>query len=176
MSRAINRAAWSPEECDEYETLLALVVDSSTDTRERLDTFERLLNDAVQAHRPWATEVSRACRRNGLSGEIRRHQGRQRVPVSYDGRVLSVPAVQSRRVVTASGEVAHQRELLEYWTWDDLRSKRAEAVKAANTYTENIAAYDRLLMLGELAPASATPAEAAAALGVDLGEWLGRAA
>ena len=176
MSRAINRAAWSPEERAEYDELLAEVVAATTRTDERLDLMDRKIIDAVQAHRPWASEVLLAARRSGFSKEIRNYQNQQRVPVAYDGRVLSVPAVQARRVVDESGAVAYQRGLIDYWTWEELKAKRAEAVQAATTYTEKIAHYDRLLMLGELAPGSATPAEAAAALGVDLADWLGRAA
>lgn len=176
MSRAINRAAWSPEERAEYDALLAEVVAASTKTAERLDLMDSKITDAVQAHRPWATEVLRAARRSGFSAEIRRHQDQHRVPVAYDGRVLSVPAVQARRVVDESGVAGYQRELIELWTWDELREKRREAVKAATTYTEKVAHYDRLLMLGELAPEAKSPAEAATALGVDLADWLGRAA
>lgn len=168
----INRAAWSPVEREEFEELLAEVVASSADTTSRLDLLDRLLNDAIQAQRPWATEVARSARREGLAREIKRHQDRQRVSVSYDGRVLSVPAVQARRVVDADGSVTHQRELIELWTWKELKDKRAEAVQAATTYTEKIAHYDRLLMLGELVPTSATPADAAAQLGIELDAWL----
>ncbi len=176
MNRAINRAAWSPEERAEFDELLAEVIAASTSTAERLALMDAKVLDAVQAHRPWATEFIMAARREGYAREISRHQGRQRVTVAYDGRVLSVPAVQARRVVDESGVTGYQRELIELWTWDELREKRREAVKASTTYTEKVAHYDRLLMLGELAPGSETPAEAAAALGVDLGEWLGRAA
>lgn len=176
MSHTIDRRAWSPVEREEFEELLAEVVDSSPDTTARLDLLDRLLADAIQAHRPWATEVARSCRREGLAREIKRYQDRQRVTVAYDGRVLSVPAVQARRVVDADGAMSYQRELIQFWTWGELKAKRQEAVRSATTYTEKIAHYDRLLMLGELAPESATPAEAADQLGVSLGEWLGGAA
>lgn len=176
MSHIINRAAWKPVEREEFEELLAEVVGSSPDTTARLDLLDRLLADAIQAHRPWATEVARSARREGLAREIKRHQDRRRVSVSYDGRVLSVPAVQARKVVDAAGAVTYQRELIELWTWDELETKRREAVQATRTYTEKVAHYDRLLTLHVLAPASSTPAEAAEALGIDLAEWLGRSA
>lgn len=172
----INRAAWSPEERQEFEQLLGEVIGASRETAARLDLMDELVNDAIQAHRPWASEVARSARREGYAREIKRHQDRERALVAYDGRVLSVPAVQARKVIDDDGSISYQRELIEVWTWEELREKRKEAVKAATTYTEKIAHYDRLLMLAELAPASSTPAEAAEALGVDLDEWLGRAA
>lgn len=176
MSHIRDRAAWSPEERAEYEALVGEVVDASRETRARLDLMDELINDAIQAHRPWASEVARAARREGYAREIKRHQDRQRALVAYDGRVLSVPAVQARKVVDSDGSVTYQRELIELWSWDELWEKRGEALKAAKTYSEKVAHYDRLLALRELAPDAETPAEAAEALGLDLGEWLGRAA
>lgn len=176
MSHIIARAAWSPEERDEFEDLLADAVAYSSATTLRLDRAEQLLNDAIQAHRPWASEVERSALREGLAREIKRHQDRQRVAVAYDGRVLSVPAVQARRVVDSSGVVSYQRELIELWSWDEVHAKRAETIQATKTYSEKIAHYDRLLMLQVLAPDSATPAEAAEQLGLKLTDWLGRAA
>ena len=176
MSHVIDRAAWSPQEREEFDELLTEVITSSNETTARLDLAERLLNDAVQAHRPWASEVQRSALREGLSREIKRHQDRQRVPVSYDGRVLSMPAIQARKVVDASGSVSYQRELIELWTWQELQAKREEAIRASKTYGEKVAHYDRLLFLRVLAPESLTPAEAAETLGLDLGAWLGRVA
>lgn len=177
MSRhAIDRSGWPPQERDEYEALLAEVVAATNDSRERLDLFERKLLDAVQAHRPWASEVDRACRRFGMGKEISRHEGRQRALVAYDGQVLSLPAVQSRKVSTASGQVSYQRELIELWTWEELATKRTEALTASQTYTAKVAHYDRLLALRALAPTATTPVDAARMAGVELDDWLSRAA
>lgn len=176
MSHVIDRAAWSPEERAEFEALLTEVCDASRDTAGRLNLMEELIQDAIQAHRPWATEVARSARREGYAREIKRHQDRQRALVAYDGRVLSMPAVQARKVLDADGEVSYQRELIELWTWAELRAKRKEAIRAAKTYTDKVAHYDRLLFLAELAPEAGTPSEAAKALGLNLEEWLGRAA
>ncbi len=101
---AIDRALWSPEERDEYEALIAEIVNATTDTSERLDLFDDKLIDAVQAHRPWAVDVARSCRRYGLAKEITRFEARNRTFVSHDGRLLSLPRVQARRVTTATGE------------------------------------------------------------------------
>lgn len=173
--RAIDRNAWSPQERDEYEELLAEVCNATTDTRERLDLFEEKLNDAQQAQRGWAYSVSQQCRRFGLGKEISRFQDRNRALVSFDGRLLSMPRVQSRRV-EVNGELTYQRELIVLWTWDELRSKRAEAIRSSETYTAKVGHYDRLLALQDKAPGAATPAEAAEELAIDLDEYLGSAA
>lgn len=173
---AIDRAGWSPEERDEYEALLAEIAAETTDTRERLDRFEHKLADAIQAHRPWATEVERACRRFGMGKELSRFEARNRALVSHDGRVLSLPAIQARRVTTTDGDVTYQRELIEVWTWQQIQDKRAEALRAGQTYTEKVAHYDRLLALRVLAPESKTPREAAESAGLDLDDFLSKAA
>lgn len=176
MKHAIDRAAWSPEERDEYEDLLAEVCNASKDSTERLDLFEEKLADAQNAQRGWAFSVSSSCRRFGLGKEITRFEDRNRALVSHDGRLLSVPRVQARRVVAPTGEVTYQRELIEVWTWEQIAEKRAEAIQARRSYTDKVAHYDRLLALRDLCPQSTSPAEAAAELGWDLDEYLARAA
>lgn len=168
----INRSAWSPEEQEEYEELLAAVTASGRESSARLDVFERLLADAIQAHRPWAREVERACLRGGMGKEISRYQGRMRALVAHDGRVLNEPRIQSRKVRTADGATVDQRELIELWTWEQIAEKRVEAIRMRGSYDDKIAHYDRLLALRVLAPDSVTPTEAAAVLDVDLDEYL----
>lgn len=177
MSRhAIDRAGWSPEERAEYEELLAEIVQATKDSRERIDLLEHRLLDAVQAHRPWANEVDRACLRQGLGQEIRRFEDRRNTAlVSHDGRLLSVPATQSRRVSTPDGEV-YQRELIEVWTWAEIEVKRVEAIRTRRTYDAHIRHYDLLLALHVRCPESTSPADAATRLGLDLEQYLGTAA
>lgn len=173
MSRfAINRNAWSAEAKDEYEGLLADICNQTTDTSERLDLFEDALTGAVQAHRQWALDVSRACRRAGLAKEVTRFEDRNRALVSFDGQLLSVPRTQSRKVMVL-GEVTYQRELITVWTWDEIAEKRAEVIKATQAYTVKVQQYDRLLALRVLAPDAGSPAEAAEQLGLDIDEYLG---
>lgn len=173
---AIDRAGWPPAERDEYETVLAEVVDTTSVAAERIDALEVRLADAIQAHRPWANEVERACRRFGLGKEITRFEDRSRAMVSYDGQVMNLPAKQSRRVVAANGGVAHQRELIELWSWDEIAAKRAESLHARRTYDAKVAHLDRLLALREMAPAASTPDEAARLAGIDIETWLAVAA
>lgn len=173
MILRINRTGWTPEEREQYDALLAEVVAGTTKTSDRLNHFERLLNDAIQAHRPWARDVERSCIRNGLAKEIKNYQDRNRAMVSHDGQVLNLPRVQGTVTRDEDGAVYHQRELIELWSWQQIADKRVEALKGRRTYNQKIAHYDRLLALRDMCPDSATPAEAAEQLGLNLDEFLG---
>lgn len=170
----MNRNAWEPEERAEFDALLAEVVAVTNKTTDRLDLFEVKLNDAIQAHRPWAREVERHCVRGGLAKEIKAFQDRNRAQVAHNGRVLNLPKVQSTLARNEeSGEVFYQRELIELWDWQQIADKRSEALKARQGYTEKVAHYDRLLALRDMAPDAKNPREAAKALGLNLDEFLG---
>lgn len=168
----INRNTWSTDERHEYDALLSVVIASSKATGERLNLFEKLLDDAVQAGRVWATDVDGSCRRDGLGDEIRRYQDRNRAMVSYKGEVLNVPSIQSTKTRSASGDVVYQRELIELTTWEQIAEKRAEAIRSRRTYSDKIAHYDKLLALRDLCPESTTPADAAKRLGLTVDGWL----
>lgn len=170
---ATNRNAWKHEEREQYDALLAEVIAETTRTHDRINHFERLLADAVQAHEPWAREVERACVRSGLAKEIKAYQDRNRAMVSHNGQVLNLPRVQGTVARDEDGVVYHQRELIELWTWQQIADKRVEALKGRRTYNAKIAHYDRLLALRDMCPDSATPAEAAESLGLSLDEFLG---
>jgi hypothetical protein len=172
-AEGLNRAAWSPEERAEYEELLRQVVTSTNDTTLRLDLYDRLINDAIQAQRYWARDIQRANSRHGAAAEVKRYQDRIRAMVSHDGRVLNLPAVQSRKTFTDDGDEVYQRELIELWTWEQIVEKRAEANRAKRVYTNKVAHYDRLLALRELCPDSASPADAAGHLGISIQQFLG---
>lgn len=168
-----NRNAWAPAEREEYDELLAEVVAATTNTTKRLDLFEQLLNDALQAQRSWARDVERSGLRNGLAKEIKAYQDRKRALVAYDGQLLNLPRVQGTVTRTSDGEVHHQRELIELWTWQQIADKRADALKTRQYYSEKVAHYDRLLALRDMCPESVTPTDAARRLGINLDEFLG---
>jgi hypothetical protein len=128
---AINRNTWSPSDKDEYEDLLAEICNETTTTRASVSTSSRdKLIDAINAQRQWALDVSSASRRAGLGKEITRFEDRNRVLVSHNGELLSVPRTQSRKVKVA-GEVTYQRELIVVWTWDEIAEKREDVIKAS---------------------------------------------
>lgn len=168
----MNRNAWGVAEREEYEDMMALVVASSKNTRDRIDLIEQLLNDAVQAQRPWARDVERQAMRSGLGKEIKAYQDRRRALVSHDGQVLNLPSVQARRVKAVDGEVYFQRELIEVWPWEQIEAKRAEMLVGQFAYTSKIAHCDALLALRDMVPGARTPEEAARMLGTTVDQWL----
>lgn len=167
-----SRLAWDPNERVEYDALLAAVVAETSNTSTRLDRMERLVADAIQAHRPWARDIERTCARQGYAAELKRYQDRNRALVAYDGQVLNLPKVQSRATRGEDGAVYHQRELIELWPWGDVRSKRIEALTGRRTYDVHVAYYDRLLALQDLCPESTSALDAAERLGIELDEYL----
>lgn len=173
MTDRIDRKGWSPHERSEEAAMWQDIVDSTTDTHARLDLAERLLNDAIQAHRFWAHELERQFLRNGLAKEIKRFQDRHRAVVAYHGRLVSLPRVQGVKARRPDGTVYEARALIEFCPWEEIAAKRLEAIRIRRTYSEKTAHYDRLLALRELAPDTATPVQAAAALGIDLDGYLG---
>jgi hypothetical protein len=169
---SLSRKSWPPEVSEDYEQVLRKVVESSASTSDRLDHFEDLLNDGIQAGILWALEIERSAPRDLLAKELRNFQNRSRAMVSYDGKVLNLPRVQSARVRSESGRVYHQRELIELWPWEQIVAKRTEALKAMTTYTAKIAHYDKLLALRDACPIAISPSDAAIRLGVSLESWL----
>lgn len=171
----MNRSSWAPEWREEYDALLADVLTVGTNTHRRLDEFERLIEDARQAQRPWAREVERTCFRDGAANEVKKYQDRTRATVSHDGRLLNLPAIQGRKVKDSDGRVADDRALIEMWTWEQILDKRAETLRMQQSSADRLAYYDRLLALRELCPDSMSPHDAARRLGINLDEWLERA-
>lgn len=174
--KGINRAAWSVEERAEEEALYEDVVARTNVTHERLDEAERLFADAIQAHRPWAASLEEHFIRQGLAAQIKAYQDRNKAMVSHDGQVLNLPRVQGVRATDSSGDSYYQRELIELCSWEQIAAKRLEAIRTRGTYDDKIAHYDKLLALRDLAPGVANPIEAAAALEIDLDDYLGVAA
>lgn len=169
---ATIRGSWGSDERVEYAEMMELVV-ACKNTTERLNLMGRLVNDAIQAQRPWARDLERAAVRAGFAKEIKSYQDRNRALVSHDGQLLNLPSVQDRRVTTPTGEIYHQRELIEVFPWKDIEAKRTEAMKGQSTYDAKIAHYDALLSLRDMAPGSRTPEEAARMLGTTVDQWLG---
>lgn len=167
------RATWGSDERAEYVALMEAVIAASKNTHDRVDVFERLLNDAVQAHRPWARDLERLAVRDGLRREIKAHTDRERALVSHDGQVLNLPSVQARRLTAPTGEIYYQRELIQKFTWEEIEAKRREAMQGRRTYSDKIAHYDALLALRDMAPESTSPEDAAKQLETTVDQWLG---
>lgn len=171
----MNMKAWSPEERDEFEAACAEAWRSSHRQGERTETFIEVLQDARQAHRFWAGDVLDEALRTGASSILKNWSKRQRIVISFEGEVVARPRMVGRRRDDGEGHGYTEQALLDSFTLDDLRAKRKEYLTQITAYRQNIALIDELIALCE-ATGCNTPAEAAAALGVSIDDWIGHKA
>lgn len=174
----MSKLSWPEEDANEFDDLIeeALRHDSVAD---RTKVFLAGLDDAQQAQRYWALDVTAEIRREGARRILNREAERRRprVPVSEDGQVIGkMPREAGRRVRALDGSVSHQRGLFDLMTWDELREKRAELVRNSRALKVDIHGIEVLLSLEERFPDAATPADACALLGTSVEEYLAGAA
>lgn len=166
---------WSEDERAEYEAAMRDSWADGVDSATRTDAIERIITDAVQAHRPWARDLERQATRDGLYDHLKKWEKKQR----------TVPVVRDELVVERSTTVGVQRrdeDGVRRWTQEPLLTltraevadRKVAALRQARAYTHDAAEMDRLLALFDLAPDAQTVEEALDAVGTTLGEWLGR--
>jgi hypothetical protein len=151
------------------------VIAESPDSAERIAAFLEKLHDAVQAHRQWAILLDSDIRRRGAGSEVSSYAKSRvpRLPVAYDGRVLTQDAIAGFKRTRAGGEKWVAQELVSMVPWDELKAKRAEQLAMEHAYGAKVAMYDKLLALRDLAPEAANPSEACTVLGMSLDDYLG---
>lgn len=161
-----------PAERAEYEALLTAVLTEAESTGERVALMDSLIDDAVQAQRPWAVKVEETSRRVGYANEIKSYLKRTRVVLTIKDREVSKPRTIGAKAKNEDGKVIDLQLPFEVLTFDQLRDKRREYLSQINAYTDNLAMADRLLALADAAPGTNTPSEAARVLGLNLDEYL----
>jgi hypothetical protein len=171
----VRKVGWPPDWNAEYAEMMEEVIAESPDSAERIAAFLSKLHDAVQAHRQWAVLLDADIRRRGAGSEVSGYaKGRvPRLPVAYDGRLLTQDAVAGFKRTRGSGEQWVAQELVAMVTWDELRAKRAEQLAMEQAYGVKVAMYDKLLALRDMAPQAANPAEACTILGLSIDDYLG---
>lgn len=171
----MNDRAWSPSDRAEYDAMVQRVVTAESTTEARVNLYEELVADARQAHRFWSGEIDRDARRTGYREQIKRWMKKNRVLVSFEGRVVSKPRVVGIR--QSIGEDSYDvQALIDALTFDQIEAKRREYLRQVNVYSDNVALMDRLLALRDMAPDASTPAEACAYLGIAVDDYLAQAA
>lgn len=167
-----KRLSWSPEDHEEFAGLLDAVFAIPAST-ERYDAAVGMLLDAEQAHRPWAHDLVQETLRLGMQQLLRRERDRRAsVAVSFDGRVVTKPRVQSVKRTDDDGEKVEQQSLIDFWTWEEIEAKAAEYLRAAQGFREGWGMCRRLLQLRDRVPGALTPADACAGLGTTVEAWL----
>jgi len=174
MSRYKNR--WGTEERAEYEALVRESWASHRSTFQRVEFFKHGLLDAIQAHRPWASEVSDDAQNRGLSNILKGEQKRARATVVMaDGRQVEKPQVIGIRRLAADGTAYTEQTLFDFVSIEEIEQKRREYLTNITAYSDNVAVLDKLLALCE-AGHSNVPATAAANLRTTVAAWLGQQA
>lgn len=165
-----------PESREEYDALMAEVVSEADSTGERAALMDAKVADAIQAHRQWAMESEQAAKLDGYSRQIKDYLKRTRVVVALtEKRSITKPATVGTKQMTSAGKWVDVQLPLEVLTFDQLRQKRGEYLRQRKSYDDNIAVADRLLALEEMSPGAVTPADACAAIGTSLEDYLGEA-
>lgn len=82
---------WSQEDRHEYTEACADAWEAGDSTKERGERFAALVADAVQAHRPWAADLTRQFALRGAQTELNswRKSTRPLAAVAHDGRLIS---------------------------------------------------------------------------------------
>ncbi|MCA1570811.1 MAG: hypothetical protein LC798_10940 [Chloroflexi bacterium] len=169
----MNVAGWSPEEKAEFSELCDKAWVAADSTGERVAEFDRLLRDAEQAHRFYASDVAREARRLGLAVILKNwHKAHRRMAFAHNGQMLDRPRIVGTKITDEAGQMYDVQTLFDYLTWDQIEDKIVAYSRNVKTYRDNIALARKVLALRDLAPSAATPAEAASALGISLDDYL----
>lgn len=165
---------WSQQDRDEYAAACAEAWDAGDSTRERGRHFRALVDDAVQAHRPWAMDLARQFAERGAQSELNswRKSTRPLAAVAHDGRLISKTRVVGVPRLGPDGEVYITQALFDLMTFDEIVQKIREYERQSFAYRDNIQVAKRLLELQTAAPDALTPADAAARLGTTVDAWL----
>lgn len=166
----------NPADQSDYDQIIRQACNEASGTGERVALIAHYIDDAVQAHRPWATTVQIDAQMAGYSRDLKSWLKRSRVLVVLDGRTVSKPTVLGARRRDAGGiEFALQLDIA-VMTFREIRDKALEASRIAKTYTDSRRYLDAVFALADRVPNADTPAEALSMLGISLDDWLGSAA
>lgn len=171
----MRKVGWPPEWNSEYTEMMEEVIAETPNSAERIAAFLAKLHDAVQAQRQWAMLLDADIRRRGAGSEVSGYAKARvpRLPVAYDGRLLTQDAVAGFKQTRASGEQWVAQQMVAMVSWDELKAKRAEQLAMEHAYGVKVAMYDKLLALRDMAPRAANPAEACSILGMSIDDYLG---
>lgn len=175
----MNRNAWSDDERVEYDLLCDVAWHYSRKSGERNARYIELLRDAEQAQRYFAKDCLDDAVHIGAASHLKSWRARQqrgRIPVSYEGKILSARRVIGTTEINEDGDAAYTQELFDFFTWEQLEAKAQEYVRNIRAYRFDLDVVLRLLELRDLVPEAGTPAEAVEHLGTTIEEFLGGAA
>jgi hypothetical protein len=168
----------SPEERPERDALMREAgIDPHTGkaypTWEIKENMRRLLEDASQAGRYWAQCMIADALLIGFGRQWSAWRKEQnRVSANVNGKKVRAAGSQGIRQRSDDGGVTYQQMTFEEMLWPELYQFRDSEIIRRGSADINISIADKLIEMHALAPDSASPAEAAAAIGTTVGEWL----
>jgi len=167
----------SNEDRAEYESLMQQAWGDNGHTvvtAEAASHMRRLLVEAEQAGRPWASVILDAALASGLQSIGKKWlKNRSLVPVAYDGSLLG--STTTRVGVThrdAAGSAINEQRLFQFLTWDQLISKQDRVRAQIRAIGISHTAITKLLLLRERFPDSAGPGEALELAGLSVKDYL----
>lgn len=166
-----GKAHWGEAEAAEYDSIIEATLRRDVSTSERAGEFEREVESAVQAHRPWAREVEQDAKRRGFLSIYKQEVRKGTVLVEVDGRDVEKPAMISVQRVGDNGVTFQQLAFYEVMTREQIAFKRTEYIKARRAYDSNVAVMDKLTAMLDTAETDDL-ATAAAILGLSVEDWL----
>lgn len=166
------------QEREEYDALVNQVLNGDRIVNaDKAHRFRLGLEDAVQAHRPWAQDVLANATEYGLRKILKdRAKTEARTMIDYRGNIIAKTTRIGRRRKSASGVTFFDQALMDDFTWDELREWLDQISRQISAMFINKDMADRLLSLHERFPDSATPREACALLGTTVNDYLARKA
>jgi hypothetical protein len=144
---------------------------------EKVKLLAKGLNDAVQAHRPWAQIVLDRALHEGLHKRLVDYAKVESVVlVSHDGEVVAKATRVGRRRRDDAGRQYFQQSALEDFSWAELEEWLRMIQKNLFALLVNERMAQRLLSLRALVPDSAGPGDACVRLGTTVNAYLSQAA
>lgn len=166
---------------DEREEYDALINDCLNGDRivnhDKVLRFKRGLEDAVQAHRPWARDLQDSAMIDGLRKILKaRAKAESVILVDYRGNLIAKATRIGRRTKSTNGSTTHDQALITDFTWEQLEEWLYGIQSQIKSLLVNVDVANRLKELRKEYPETTTVNEALLLAGKSLNEYLGRAA
>ena len=156
-------------ELEEYRAILDEVAAGTKSTGERAAELDRLLLDAEQAGRRWATEALRDSRLSGHAKLVKAH-------MKAPARVVAPKVDRSTVIGVRRGAKATWHQVpLDDVLWSELEASTELTRANAKALRANVRFNEKILELREQVPESTGPGDALRQLDTTLEQFLGAA-
>lgn len=172
----LHKAKWSHHDRARYDWHVLTAYTQHANQSDRIDAFlNRIRGDAARpAQWPYAAEVLAHLARLGASSLLSTEQKARSMVVVNNGGVkrTKTKMVGAIKRDPATGVEYPQQTLFDLMTWDELRRKMAEFEGQRDGAQFNYDTIRKLLKLEQMVPGAAGPADACAALGITIEDYL----